>query len=84
MTRSLVLKSIYEDKKAEISRSLSQTYHGHTELAVSRLVLWAPTQGRCSHGRPQTTFVDTFLVPGREELRIAEGPSSDAPHRLNE
>ena len=46
----------------------------HAELAVSKLVLWAPTQGHCSRGRPQTTYVDTLCRDSglrREELRTA-------------
>ena len=46
----------------------------HDELAASKLVLWAPTQGHCSRGRPQTTYVDTLCRDSglrREELRTA-------------
>ena len=46
----------------------------HAELAANKLVLWAPTQGHCSRGRPQTTYVDTLCRDSGlrlEELRIA-------------
>ena len=42
--------------------------------AVYKLVLWAPTQGHCSRGRLQTTYVDTLCQDSglrREELRTA-------------
>ena len=46
----------------------------HAELAANKLVLWAPTQGHCSRGRPQTTYVDTLCRDSglrREELHTA-------------
>ena len=53
---------------------------------MSRLVLWAPTWGDSSHGRPQSTYVNTLCRDSglrREELRTAVednmfgGPPSD-------
>ena len=32
----------------------------HPELSACDLILWEPTQGQRSRGRPQTTYVDTL------------------------
>ena len=32
----------------------------HPELTASQLILWEPTHGRKSRGRPQATFIDTL------------------------
>ena len=48
------------DKIAARRLRLAGHCHRHPELSTQKLVLWEPTHGRRSRGRPQTTYVDTL------------------------
>ena len=48
------------DKKRQRRMSLAGHCVRHLELSSCELILWEPTYGQRSRGRPKTTYVDTL------------------------
>ena len=49
------------DKVASRRLQLAGHCYRHPELSTQKLVLWEPTHGKRSRGRPRATYVNTLM-----------------------